>query len=337
MPEGMSTTPGEGPLWTVPHPGRIFFAPIRGTEVRIRSLHSHPRQEGRHGSAKPLCPAKSADHRQPDLESHRCGRGLLPRPKVQLDRPSRGRGGSTMGRSGLSRLRLRDAHPRCGPLREAHPTIPEGHVPRRGDHGGTGRDGAAEGRSTSPFLLISLALGIWVLASIFYTTVFWLCGAPRDLLSYPLTLGLFHRADHHDHRLFRDRARAPAAGWCRPSFPTAGSHEPAVAIRIRIRTRLVALLFAVNFIPFIVIIHTIHDMPPDLHRSPKAPLGHSVRGHCERDPLSLRGHLGHAPGEQQPASAPARDHPRASGGSGGAGSTEASGSPRTTRSVTRAT
>lgn len=111
-----------------------------------------------------------------------------------------------------------------------------------------------------PFVLISLNFGVWLFAAVFYTALFWVMGAPRDLLTYPFYLSLFTGLITTTIAFFvlEHALQKHVAPYL---FPNGGLFRTPGTLRIRIRTRLLALLFACNFIPFLVIIRLISDSP----------------------------------------------------------------------------
>ena len=111
-----------------------------------------------------------------------------------------------------------------------------------------------------PFLLIAAGFSMWLISALFHPILFWSCGAPRDLLAYPFTLSLFTGLITTTIAFFMlehvlQKRVVPFL------FPEGGLSRIPGVIRVRIRTRLVALLFVSNFIPFISMIHTTHALP----------------------------------------------------------------------------
>jgi len=134
-------------------------------------------------------------------------------------------------------------------------------VTSRGEAAFEGLSEAARQRTLNePFFLIAVGFSIWLIASVFYPLLFWLCGAPGELISYPFTISLFTGLITTTIAFFvlehvLQRRVVPTL------FPDGGLSRTPGVIRIRIRTRLMALLFVCNVIPFIAVIHTIHEMP----------------------------------------------------------------------------
>jgi adenylate cyclase len=111
-----------------------------------------------------------------------------------------------------------------------------------------------------PFFLIGLTLSVWLFSSVFYTALFWMMDAPREILMYPFYLSLFTGLITTTIAFFvlervLQKQVAPHL------FPNGGLFRTPGTIRVRIRTRLIAMLFASNFIPFLVILRLIHDSP----------------------------------------------------------------------------
>ena len=134
-------------------------------------------------------------------------------------------------------------------------------VTARGEAATEGLAEAARRRTLNePFFLIAVGFSIWLISSVFYPFLFWLCGAPTELIFYPFTMSLFTGLITTTIAFFvlehvLQRRVVPTL------FPEGGLSRTPGVIRIRIRTRLMALLFVCNFIPFISVIHTIHEMP----------------------------------------------------------------------------
>jgi adenylate cyclase len=122
---------------------------------------------------------------------------------------------------------------------------------------------AAEARRrvlNEPFLLIGLGFSVWVAAAILYTALFWVNDAPREIITYPMTLSMFTGLITTTVAFFvleqvLQRRVVPYL------FPDGGLSRTPGTIRIRIRTRLIALLFACNFIPFLVVLSITHGTP----------------------------------------------------------------------------
>ena len=110
-----------------------------------------------------------------------------------------------------------------------------------------------------PFILITLDFSMWLLSSILYPTIHWIYGSgkllPLSALYHSLATGIititiaFFLLEH-----ILQKKLAPHF------FPNGGLHAIPKTLRIRIRTRLVALLFACNLIPLFSIILIIKNI-----------------------------------------------------------------------------
>jgi len=108
-----------------------------------------------------------------------------------------------------------------------------------------------------PFALIALDFSMWFSSAIIYSTLHWVYGSGSNMvlgsLYHSLSIGVitvtiaFFLLEH-----ILQKKLAPHF------FPNGGLHAIPKTLRIRIRTRLVALLFACNLIPLISIILVIH-------------------------------------------------------------------------------
>jgi sigma-B regulation protein RsbU (phosphoserine phosphatase) len=108
-----------------------------------------------------------------------------------------------------------------------------------------------------PFVLIALDFSMWFLSAITYSTIHWVYGSSTNIvlsaLYHSLSTGIitatiaFFLLEH-----ILQKNLAPHF------FPKGGLHAIPKTLRIRIRTRLVALLFACNLIPLISIILAVH-------------------------------------------------------------------------------
>jgi sigma-B regulation protein RsbU (phosphoserine phosphatase) len=110
-----------------------------------------------------------------------------------------------------------------------------------------------------PFILITLDFSMWLLSSIIYPSIHWVYGSgellPLSALYHSLATGFitvtiaFFLLEH-----ILQKKLAPHL------FPNGGLHAIPKTLRIRIRTRLVALLFACNLIPLFSIILIIQNI-----------------------------------------------------------------------------
>ena len=108
-----------------------------------------------------------------------------------------------------------------------------------------------------PFVLMVLGLSMWMLAAIIWPVIYWSHGLGSDLMQRAFLLSLsvgsitvivaFFLLEH-----ISQKRLAPHF------FPNGGLTAIPKTLRIRIRTRLVALLFACNLIPLLTILHLFH-------------------------------------------------------------------------------
>jgi sigma-B regulation protein RsbU (phosphoserine phosphatase) len=109
----------------------------------------------------------------------------------------------------------------------------------------------------APFVLIAVSFSMWLLASIVYPLIHWAYGSSLNMVQRSLTNALstgiititiaFFLLEH-----ILQKKLAPRF------FPDGGLTTVPRTLRIRIRTRLVALLFACNLIPLISIMWILH-------------------------------------------------------------------------------
>jgi sigma-B regulation protein RsbU (phosphoserine phosphatase) len=117
-----------------------------------------------------------------------------------------------------------------------------------------------------PFVLIALSFSMWLLAATVYPLIHWVYGSGSNMVQRVLTNALssgiitvtveFFLLEH-----ILQKKLAPRF------FPEGGLTTVPRTLRIRIRTRLVALLFACNLIPLVSImwmLHRITSTQPDL-------------------------------------------------------------------------
>jgi len=108
-----------------------------------------------------------------------------------------------------------------------------------------------------PFVLIALSFSMWLLSAIIYPTMFWIFGVGQSWIQRSFFMGLstglitvtvaFFLLEH-----VLQKRLAPHF------FPNGGLYTIPKTMRIRIRTRLAALLLAANLIPLITIILILH-------------------------------------------------------------------------------
>ena len=118
-----------------------------------------------------------------------------------------------------------------------------------------------------PFVLIALSFSMWLLAATVYPLIHWVYGSGSNMVQRVLTNALssgiitvtveFFLLEH-----ILQKKLAPLF------FPEGGLTTVPRTLRIRIRTRLVAMLFACNLIPLVSImwmLHRITSTQPDLN------------------------------------------------------------------------
>ena len=118
-----------------------------------------------------------------------------------------------------------------------------------------------------PFVLIALSFSMWLLAATVYPLIHWVYGSGSNMVQRALTSALssgiitvtveFFLLEH-----ILQKKLAPRF------FPEGGLTTVPRTLRIRIRTRLVAMLFACNLIPLVSImwmLHRITSTQPDLN------------------------------------------------------------------------
>ncbi len=117
-----------------------------------------------------------------------------------------------------------------------------------------------------PFFVIAIDLGIWLLAAGIYPLAFWRFGADRATIKVPFFLSLYTGlititvAFFLLERLLQKRL-VPHL------FPEGGLFMTPGTLRIRISTRLAALVFACNIIPFFTFFNTVNEAM-DAHGDP---------------------------------------------------------------------
>lgn len=107
-----------------------------------------------------------------------------------------------------------------------------------------------------PFVLIAMDFGIWLTAAFVYTAGFMRANAPGEILQLAflgsLTTGLITiTAAFFAFEFIMQRLHAPYF------FPDGGLYSTTKTFKIKIRTRLIALLCACNLIPFFYIFHVL--------------------------------------------------------------------------------
>ncbi|MDQ1336502.1 MAG: hypothetical protein QG552_3452 [Thermodesulfobacteriota bacterium] len=124
----------------------------------------------------------------------------------------------------------------------------------------TGQDISAEGLSQArrrllnePFVLIAVDFGIWLIAGIVYPAALWTCGAPHAFIMQPFFMNLFTGLITTAVAFFLlehvlQRKLVPHF------FPQGGLYMTPKTLRIRISTRIAALIFAANLVPFLAVL-----------------------------------------------------------------------------------
>ena len=100
-----------------------------------------------------------------------------------------------------------------------------------------------------PFFLIALDFGIWVTAAVLYSMLFWAFGAGREAIHGVFLMNFYTGLITTTVAFFvfefvLQRRVVPYF------FPNGGLYMTPGTARIRIRTRLIAFLFACNLVPF---------------------------------------------------------------------------------------
>ena len=104
-----------------------------------------------------------------------------------------------------------------------------------------------------PFFLITLDFSMWLLAAVVFSTVYWVFGASPEIILRPIIMNLitglitvtvaFFVIEHHLQKKLVPHF-----------FPEGGLSTIPKTLRIRISTRLVAVLLACNLIPFVALL-----------------------------------------------------------------------------------
>lgn len=118
-----------------------------------------------------------------------------------------------------------------------------------------------------PFFLIALDMAVWLTAAMVYSFIFWMIGAEWIVIENTFVKNLFTGLITTTVAFFvfefvLQRRVVPCF------FPNGGLSRTPRTLRIRIRTRLTAFLFACNLIPFIAIIAAGFDTMQPIFESP---------------------------------------------------------------------
>jgi adenylate cyclase len=109
-----------------------------------------------------------------------------------------------------------------------------------------------------PFFLIAVDLGVWLISALVYSLVFWVSGAGRALILSPFFLSLFVGliTSTVAFFVFEFVLQKRLVSYY---FPNGGLYMIPKTVRIRIRTRLTAFLFACNLVPFLAILNAVRE------------------------------------------------------------------------------
>ena len=121
-----------------------------------------------------------------------------------------------------------------------------------------------------PFVLIVMDMSMWIAAAVIHSLLFWMLDAGPNpnqrAVALCISNGLltvtvaFFFLEH----VLQKR-------WAPVLFPEGGLYAITKTLRIRIRTRLISLLFACNLIPMLAILHILYRVP-GAHPDPSAAL-----------------------------------------------------------------
>ena len=111
-----------------------------------------------------------------------------------------------------------------------------------------------------PFFLIGLDLVIWLIAALLYSGFFWAYGGSREIIQEAFFQNIFTGVISATIAFFAFEyvLQRKIVGHF---FPEGGISMTPGAIRIRIRTRLIALLLAINIIPLMAIFLDVVKIP----------------------------------------------------------------------------
>jgi len=109
-----------------------------------------------------------------------------------------------------------------------------------------------------PFFLIALDMGVWVAAAVIYSAVFWSYAAGWTTVQTAFLLNshtglITTTVAFFVFEFTMQRRVIPHL------FPEGGLSTTPGTLRIRIRTRLVAFLFASNLVPFVTFLYAVHS------------------------------------------------------------------------------
>ncbi len=109
-----------------------------------------------------------------------------------------------------------------------------------------------------PFFLIALDLAIWITAAVLYPVIFWAYGAALPVIVSTFFLSLYTGLITVTVAFFvfefvLQKRVVPYF------FPNGGLYMTPKTIRVRIRTRIIAFLFACNLVPFLAILNALGE------------------------------------------------------------------------------
>lgn len=109
-----------------------------------------------------------------------------------------------------------------------------------------------------PFFLIALDLVIWIIAAVLYPLIFWAYGAGHEvfLTTFLLSLNTGLITVTVAFFVFEFVLQKRVVPHF---FPNGGLYMTPKTIRIRIRTRIIAFLFACNIVPFLAVINALRE------------------------------------------------------------------------------
>jgi adenylate cyclase len=109
-----------------------------------------------------------------------------------------------------------------------------------------------------PFFLIALDLAIWITAAVLYPVIYWVYGATHAVVISGFFLSLYTGLITVTVAffVFESVLQKRVVPFF---FPNGGLYMTPKTIRIRIRTRIIALLFACNLVPFLSILNALAE------------------------------------------------------------------------------
>ena len=122
-----------------------------------------------------------------------------------------------------------------------------------------------------PFFLIGLDIIIWLIAALLYSGFFWAYGGSREIIQEAFLQNIFTGIISATIAFFLLEyvLQRKIIGYF---FPIGGISITPGTIRIRIRTRLIALLLAINIIPLMAIFLDVVKIP-SIYQSPHGTMG----------------------------------------------------------------